>query len=169
MPTFNQNNGVFTNSLKTLSELKSLSAEDNKLITAFNLLIAKGPKIIEKQVLPALASYTLSDLFKLSEGSTEIKNLCQKAENQNLWQDRFNNLNYPVQVEVNSTFFDKLMGAYLAHHYETYEEAGRSNSTEAKKFLREARLRGLNLGNELVPNVEDSIQTDSHHVAAPAA
>jgi len=148
MSTYNyQNNTVFRGGLKTLDQLKVLSTADHKLVAAFKLFIARGKEAIDHQVLPALASYTLGDLFKLSEACPEIKELC-RSELPYIWQERFNRLNYTVSAEAQTNIFDKLMGAYLAHYYELYEDWGLRTSIEANRLLMEARERGLALEPE---------------------
>ena len=160
---------VFRGTLKTIEHLKVLSAADHKLVAAFKLFIAKGKEAIDQQVLPALASYTLGDLFKLSEACPEIKELC-RSELHPLWQDRFNRLNYTVSAEANSSIFDKLMGGYLAHYYELYQDRGLSTSIEANRLLMEARERGLTLDPDEDLTLDDHFdEPRPYSSAAPAA
>jgi hypothetical protein len=160
--------GVFRSPLKTLQQLKELSAADQKLLVAFKLLIAKGEQTIAETVLPTLAAYTLGDLFKLSEACSELKTLCMENY-QNIWEERFNRLNYPPLPDTLNTSFERLMATYLAHHYGRYVDSGLGNTLPAITLLLEARLRGLDLEDPQPLYLDTLFDLEPSSKAAPAA
>lgn len=129
-------------SLLTLSDLRyipkermSMSTTDPEAIFSQadlkKLTDPSFPKKTKEQIIEIIASsYRISDLFKYSEYSTELRSLFRQEQFRERWSLRLKSMGREDCVSDPDPF-GKLMGAYLLHHFNRYVEQGKAASVDA--------------------------------------